>query len=237
MLFAALPFLGAGTIASAAAITITVSCSDAPSLPGATSCNGPHQTSATASASLTSVSSAASYSGGGTIANYVATAKAEVNVDYLLTVHGGSGAGLFAVCLTAFGTDSGSSGSGSASAAFGALGAFGSSGNTGTAGCDPIVLDHIQTGATFQYDVPQLLHLRLFSSSYGDSTQSSGGGSSNASIGSTFTFADSAHLINHGATFTLAEVPEPSTLLLTFIVLAVAGISRNRKLRGHLLRH
>lgn len=208
--------LGACTTLYGAAITTSILCSDAPPPPGATSCSGPHQTAASFTVTPTSVTSSAQYGGGGTPDNYMAGASATFEADYVLTVHGGVGLGRFVPCLTASSTASGS-GSSSASVVFGTFSAaaigFGQSNSTG---CTDFS-GHISPSATFQYDVPQIFHLRLATSSHADSLSQGGFGSSSASIGA-FHFANLDSLIVTGATFTLTEVPEPSTLLLSLPV-------------------
>jgi hypothetical protein len=201
--------LHAGTI-----ITVA-SCTDAPTVYTASSasCSGPF-TDASATAGPLSVSSKAAYTGGSTPLNYVARASASYDADYLLTIHGSSGIGHFAVCLTAEGYDNGySSASGSGSASFGpiSLDVFGDQTESTCSGANVLA-----------FETPTLFHLHLSALAYGDSTlPHAAGGLGTATFRGIMVFGDDPTIPLGGHAYDLAEVPEPSILLpaiLAFIV-------------------
>lgn len=209
-------FLIAGASLGAATIQFSVSCSDAPTAPEDQNCQGPGDihTSATVTVSPTRVSSVASFISPGTPLFFVARAFSQYDADYLLTIHGGSGTARVEPCLSANSLYD-RSGSSGALAAFGSAIAVAGGGTSEQTNCG----DPSGAGFPVAFDVPTLFHFRLQSSGYADSTTRSGIGSSSAFFGGLRFYDVLGNSIN--ATFTLAEIPEPSSLLP---ILAAVGV-------------
>jgi hypothetical protein len=205
-----------------ATITVSASCADsapAPTTlsPGSATCNGPH-IFASATVSGFALTTHATYTGVGEYGSHLGQATASYDADYLLTIHGGSGIGLFSPCLTIaalsnYGSEAG------ASASFGSLGiSVGGYGQQST--CNAV------GGPRLAFDVPTLFHLSLSALSEVDNFANHSEGATSLASFSPRQIYDLTGNVIPNATFTLAEIPEPSTFL--YVLLTVIVLSRLR---------
>jgi hypothetical protein len=179
------------------------------------SCDGP-ETMATANVAGTSVSAEASYMGRGSAQWISARATAILEDDYMLTLHGGTGIGLFTPCFSLSAYDAGYS-VGSGSSVTASFGLFEAASYGGCGQIGPI--------NPLPFDTPTQFHLRIFATAYADDSLPHGNGASaSASFngirvqqGITFTLESTL-----ATTFLALETPEPAGFLL--VGLALSGL-------------